>query len=126
MRSATSLIQTVGRAARHVEGKVIMYADTVTRSMQRAIDETARRRAIQAEYNEKHGITPKSIEKKVRDLIEIGKKEEPKKSKKKLTAADREKMIAELTKEMKEASKRLDFERAAFLRDRIRDLRTTE
>ncbi len=126
LRSATALIQTVGRAARNVDGRVIMYADTVTRSMQRAIDETARRRKIQAEYNEAHGITPKSVTKTVRDLIEIGKKEEPKKAKKKMTAAERERTIEEMTREMKEASRRLDFERAAYLRDRIRDLRTTK
>ncbi len=126
LRSATALIQTVGRAARNVDGRVVMYADSVTRSMQRAIDETARRRKIQAEYNAAHGITPRSVEKTVRDLIEIGKKEEPKKTKKKMTAAERERTIEEMTREMKEASRRLEFERAAYLRDRIRDLRTTK
>ena len=126
LRSATALIQTVGRAARNLDGRVIMYADTVTRSMQRAIDETARRRKIQAEYNEAHGITPRSVTKTVRDLIEIGKKEEPKKTKKKITAAERERTIEEMTREMKEASRRLEFERAAYLRDRIRDLRATK
>ena len=126
LRSASSLIQTVGRAARNVDGRVIMYADTVTRSMKAAIDETARRRAIQAEYNERNGITPKSVRKAVRDLIEIGKKEgAPRKEKpKRLSGEAKEKYLAELSAEMKRAAQRLEFERAAYLRDKIKELRT--
>ena len=133
LRSETSLIQTVGRAARNAEGKVIMYADTITGSMQRAIDETNRRRRIQQEYNEKNGITPQTIKKSVRDLIEIGLNEaknspeeklrEIKNSKKKLSQSEREKLIAVLTSEMKLCAKSLDFERAAMLRDKIADLK---
>ena len=125
LRSASSLIQTVGRAARHEHGRVIMYADTVTRSMKICIDETARRRALQSAYNEKHGIVPTSVKKAVRDLIEIGKKETGKQSEKRrpLTAAERERQIAELTAEMKRAAQHLEFERAAALRDKIKELR---
>ena len=122
LRSETSLIQTVGRAARNVNGRVIMYADTVTRSMRSAIDETNRRRDIQMRYNEEHGIVPKSITKRVSDVIEIGKKAEKTKEKK-LTKPERDKMIAELTREMREAAARLEFEQAAYLRDRIKELR---
>ena len=125
LRSETSLIQTVGRAARNVNGHVIMYADTVTGSMRGAIEETNRRRAIQMRYNEEHGITPATIRKKVADVIEIGKKPE-KESKKKLTAKERTDLIERLTAEMREASRTLEFEKAAFLRDRIRDLKTTK
>ena len=125
LRSETSLIQTVGRAARNVNGHVIMYADTITGSMQGAIDETNRRRAIQMRYNEEHGITPATIRKKVADVIEIGKKPEKEKGKK-LTAKERADLIERLTAEMREASRTLEFEKAAFLRDRIRDLRTTK
>ena len=126
LRSATSLIQTVGRAARNENGRVIMYADTVTRSMQMCIDETARRRAIQEAYNKAHGVTPKSVKKAVRDLIEIGKKETGKKEKpRRMTAAEREKEIITLTAEMKRAASRLEFERAAALRDKIKELRST-
>ena len=126
LRSASSLIQTVGRAARNEHGRVIMYADTVTRSMKICMDETARRRKIQEDYNREHGITPTSVKKAVRDLIEIGKKEAPKKGERprKLTAAEKEKTIAELTAEMKRAASRLEFERAAALRDKIKELRT--
>ncbi len=127
LRSETSLIQTIGRAARNVHGHVIMYADTVTESMRGAIDETNRRREIQQAYNTAHGITPKSIEKKVADVIEIGKKlGKDGKKKEKMSASEREKLIATLTAEMKEASRTLEFEKAAFLRDRIRDLKTTK
>ncbi|MGM9642618.1 MAG: excinuclease ABC subunit UvrB [Eubacteriales bacterium] len=128
LRSETSLIQTIGRAARNVNGKVIMYADGVTGSMRRAIGETNRRRKAQKDYNEAHGITPRSVEKKVGDLIEIalpGKDEEDKKKapENKLNKHDREAMIEKLTLEMKDAARRLDFELAAYLRDKIRALR---
>ena len=122
LRSETSLVQTIGRAARNAEGTVIMYADTVTGSMARAIKETERRRTIQTEYNEAHGIVPKTIKKDVRDVINITSKDEAAKSaknKKKMTKAEKEEMIEKLTAEMKAAAKELDFERAAFLRDTI-------
>jgi len=125
LRSETSLIQTIGRAARNAEGEVIMYADAVTDSMRRAIDETNRRRALQMKFNEAHGIKPQTIIKEVRDIIEISSSAsavsaaiDPKKLKKK----EKEKMIETLTKDMKEAAKMLDFEYAAILRDRIREL----
>lgn len=125
LRSETSLIQTIGRAARNSEGTVIMYADSVTPSMERAISETLRRREIQQKYNEEHNITPKTIIKKVADVIEIsGKPNDGEKKKKgKLTKAEREKLIERLTKEMKEAARMLEFEHAAFLRDRIKQLK---
>lgn len=130
LRAERSLIQTVGRAARNAEGKVIMYADTVTRSMKGAITETNRRRAIQLAYNREHGIIPKTIIKGVRDIIEIGAKEEHAarrgekgKQRGKLTASEREKLIETLTREMKSAAAKLEFEQAAFLRDRIRKIR---
>ena len=121
LRSETSLVQTIGRAARNADGKVIMYADSVTPSMERAIFETERRRSIQQEYNEKHGITPKTIKKDVREIIEIGVKED--KSDKKLTKAEKDALIKRLTEEMKQAAKILEFEQAAFLRDRIEKLK---
>ena len=126
LRTETSLIQTVGRAARNASGKVIMYADTVTAAMRRAIDETNRRRAIQDAYNKTHGITPKTVVKDVLDIIEIAApetEEKGKKGKKKLSATERTKRIEKLTAEMKAASARLDFEQAAVLRDMIRALR---
>ena len=128
LRSETSLIQTVGRAARHVNGHVIFYADTVTRSMDAAIRETNRRRAIQEAYNKKNGIIPKSVKKDIRALIEIGApdKTAKKDGSKKLRADERERLIAELSAEMKRASAHLEFERAAYLRDRIKELRTTK
>ncbi len=126
LRSETSLIQTVGRAARNAQGQVIMYADTVTGSMERAIKETLRRREIQEQYNLKHGITPKTIIKEVRDVIDITPASEAEKAhkegRKKMPAKEREKLIAQLTREMLEASKMLEFEHAAYLRDRIKDL----
>ena len=127
LRSETSLIQTIGRAARNINGHVIMYADSVTRSMNAAISETERRRAVQMKYNEEHGITPESVKKKVADVIEIGKKPLDTKEKgKKLTAHEKEKLIDQLTAEMREAARMLEFEKAAFLRDRIRELKTTK
>jgi excinuclease ABC subunit B len=104
-----------------------MYADSITGSMRAAIDETNRRRRIQMEYNEKNGITPESVRKKVMDVIEIGKRADDEKGKRgKLTAAEREKLIEKLTAEMREAARTLEFEKAAYLRDRIRDLKTTK
>ena len=124
LRAERSLIQTIGRAARNANGKVIMYADTITGSMERAIEETERRRKIQMEYNAQHGITPKTIIKDVRDVIEIGKSEKNnKKGDKKLTRLERERLIEELSKQMKTASAKLEFEQAAYLRDRIKELR---
>ncbi len=123
LRSERSLIQTIGRAARNSEGKVIMYADAVTDSMERAITETERRRGIQMKYNEEHGIVPKTIIKKVSDIIEISSKTDEKlRNKTKMSKAEREKLIAQLTKEMKAAAKLLEFEHAAYLRDKIKEL----
>ena len=128
MRAERSLIQTIGRAARNADGRVIMYADTVTGSMERAIAETERRRKIQTEYNEANGITPKTIVKDIRDVIEIGRADTDKKGKKgketkKLSSKEREKLIETLTRQMKDAAKNLEFEQAAYLRDRIAELR---
>lgn len=126
LRSESSLIQTIGRAARNANGKVIMYADTVTRSMELAITETERRRALQQQFNEKHGIVPKTIKKDIRDVIEISTKEEVEYSarlKNKLSKRETEALIDKLTKQMKEAAKMLEFEHAAFLRDKIAELR---
>ncbi len=122
LRSETSLIQTMGRAARNDHGKVIMYGDTVTGSMQRAIDETMRRRTLQAKYNEEHGIVPKTIIKEVSELLEISKEATETKNEK-LTKNEREKLIRKLEQDMREASKLLEFEYAAILRDRIIELR---
>ena len=126
LRSESSLIQTIGRAARNAEGHVIMYADTVTGSMERAIRETNRRRELQMKFNEEHGITPKTIIKDIRDVIEISTKEEVEYSarqKTKLSKAETQQLIDKLTKQMKEAAKLLEFEHAAFLRDKINELR---
>lgn len=128
LRSDTSLIQIIGRAARNAHGHVIMYADRITDSMKRAIDETARRREIQQGYNKAHGITPKTIVKPIKPLIETtlvaesGGKYEVKKGRKKLTKKDRENLIKTLTREMQQASRALEFERAAELRDMILEL----
>ena len=123
LRGETSLIQTIGRAARNVNGHVIMYANEVTPSMHSAIEETYRRRSIQQAYNEAHGITPKSIVKEVRDVIEISRREgSDKKSDLRMTRREREALIAQLTKEMKHAAQLLEFEYAAELRDRISKL----
>ena len=126
LRSERSLIQTIGRAARNAEGHVIMYADTVTPSMEAAIRETNRRRSLQETYNTEHGITPKTITKKVAEVLEISSNKEEKKGrrqKKRLSPIEREQEIERLTKEMKAAAKQLEFERAASLRDRIADLK---
>ncbi len=125
LRSETSLIQTIGRAARNAGGKVIMYADTVTPSMRVAMDETARRRQIQQDYNEKNGIVPKTIIKSVRDLIEISSPTAERKGRTgvKMTKVEKEKEIARLEKQMKEAARMMEYEYAAILRDQIIELR---
>jgi excinuclease ABC subunit B len=123
LRSETSLIQTIGRAARHVQGLVIMYADSVTPSMERAINETNRRRAIQMQHNVEHGITPRSVSKTVRGIIEItAHSKSADKPAKRLSKLERMKLIEELTREMKNAARLLEFEHAAYLRDRIKKL----
>ena len=125
LRSETSLIQTMGRAARNADGKVIMYADTVTPSMRVAMDETARRREIQDKFNKDHGIVPKTVIKSVRDLIEISSPTAERKGRNgvKMTKAEKEKEIARLEKQMKEAAKMMEYEYAAVLRDQIVELR---
>ena len=128
LRSETSLIQTIGRAARNVGGKVIMYADTVTRSMKAAIDETNRRREIQQKYNEENGIVPRSVKKDIGELIKIGTEgggRRGKADKKKLTAQEKTAEIERLRGEMKKAARELRFEEAAFLRDKIKELEIT-
>ncbi len=128
LRSERSLIQTIGRAARNANGKVIMYADTVTHSMEMAITETQRRRTIQMNYNKEHNIVPKTIVKKVGDILEISEKSEIQnkfKENKKLTQNEKNKLINELTKEMKAAAKLLEFEHAAAIRDKINLLRNS-
>jgi excinuclease ABC subunit B len=130
LRSETSLIQTVGRAARNADGRVIMYADTITDSMRKAIDETERRRRIQQEYNEAHNITPTTIKKAVRDLIAISKtaSESGRDLEKDIESMNRrelEKLIKELTKKMHKAAADLNFEEAAQIRDRITEIRKT-
>ena len=128
LRSETSLIQTVGRAARNAEGHVIMYADTITDSMRRSIDETERRRALQQAYNEAHGITPQTIKKAVRDLISITKEIKPaeaafEKDPESMSRPELEKLIADVQKKMKKAAAELNFEAAAELRDQMVDLK---
>ncbi|MGB9661763.1 MAG: excinuclease ABC subunit UvrB [Moorellaceae bacterium] len=133
LRSERSLIQTIGRAARNAEGQVIMYADTVTEAMRRAIDETNRRRKIQMEYNRQHGIVPQTIVKPVRDIIEATRaaeepagyhvKQQLQKASKKMSRRELRSLISRLEKEMREAAKRLEFERAAELRDAILELK---
>lgn len=128
LRSATSLIQTIGRAARNAEGHVIMYADTITDSMREALDETNRRREIQMKYNEEHGITPQTIKKAVRDLISISKviaKEEVRfeKDPESMTKKELEKLIGDIQKKMQKAAADLNFEAAAELRDKMIELK---
>ena len=128
LRSGTSLIQTIGRAARNAEGRVIMYADTITDSMRAALDETSRRREIQMKYNEEHGITPQTIKKAVRDLISISKviaKEEVQfeKDPESMDRKELEKLIAEVQKKMQRAAADLNFEAAAELRDKMLELK---
>ena len=132
LRSETSLVQTIGRAARNVDGHVIMYADVITDSMRRAIDETNRRRKIQQEYNEAHGITPTSIRKAVRDLIAISKAadedlkaKENEKDLESMDAAELNKLMKELQKKMHKAAAELNFEEAAVLRDRMLEVKKT-
>ncbi len=122
LRSETSLIQTIGRAARNAGGQVIMYADSVTDSMERALRETNRRREIQMAYNKEHGIVPKTIVKSVAEIIEISAKDTIDKKGKRLSRMEKEKLIKAYTAEMKEAAKLLEFEQAAFLRDKIKKL----
>ena len=125
LRSEVSLIQTIGRAARHVDGTVIMYADKETNSIKRAVAETERRRTIQSNYNKKHGIVPKSVSKSIRDVIEIRAKDQNTGAKKKkLSAKQLEAEIEKLTEQMKTAAKELRFEEAARLRDMIKELKT--
>ena len=125
LRSESAMIQTIGRAARNAEGRVIMYADEVTGSMERAVRETLRRRELQIKFNEEHGIVPKTIIKDVRGVIEISTKEEVEykaRQKAKLSKAETQQLIEKLTKQMKEAAKLLEFEHAAYLRDKIKEL----
>ena len=122
LRSETSLIQTIGRAARNANGTVVMYADSVTPSMERAIKETQRRREKQEAYNSEHGIVPKTVQKDVRDVLEISSNKEQK-TRKQMSRAEREQLIKQLTAEMKAAAKILEFEHAAYLRDKINKLR---
>lgn len=124
LRSETSLVQTIGRAARNAQGKVIMYADNVTNSMERAISETYRRREVQLAYNKKHGITPKTIQKDVRGILEISASSRSEKGKKRpMNQAELKATLDQLTLEMKNAAKILEFEHAAYLRDKIKKLK---
>ncbi len=122
LRSETSLVQIIGRAARNANGQVIMYADTVTKSMERAIEETYRRREKQIAYNEEHGITPQTITKDVREILEISSRD--KSGKKRMSREEKQKLIIRLTEEMKAAAKILEFEHAAYLRDKIEKLKS--
>jgi excinuclease ABC subunit B len=133
LRSGGSLIQTIGRAARHLEGRAILYADNITDSMKRAIDETERRRRVQVEYNERNGITPQSIIKPIdMTLVAIAEGDyvtvpvEREESTEDMTSAQRQEFIGELEVRMREAAKKFEFEKAAQLRDRIKLLRTQE
>jgi len=128
LRSERSLIQVMGRAARNVNGKVIMYADVITESMRKAIQETERRRKIQMEYNKAHGIIPKSIKKPVKEVFDFveavaEKKADYRAISKKLSIDEIEEVIRQLEKEMYEAAAELDFEKAAYLRDQIKELK---
>ena len=125
LRSETSLVQTIGRAARNAEGKVIMYADEVTDSMQHAIEETYRRREIQQKYNAEHGITPQTIKKEIREVLEISVSDKGGKGGRKMSRKETEATIAKLTAEMREAARLLEFEHAAYLRDKIAKLKET-
>ena len=126
LRSETSLIQTIGRAARNANGEVIMYADEITGSMERALRETERRRNLQIAFNEEHGIVPRTIVKDIREVLEISTKEKTeKKITKKMNIQEREALIAELTAQMKEAARLLEFEHAAYLRDKIKELQNS-
>lgn len=122
LRSETSLVQIIGRAARNANGQVIMYADTVTKSMERAIEETYRRREKQIAYNEEHGIIPQTITKDVREILEISSRD--KSGKKRMSREEKQKLIVRLTEEMKAAAKILEFEHAAYLRDKIEKLKS--
>ena len=128
LRSETSLIQTIGRAARNAQGMVVMYADTITPSMRRAIDETERRRGIQDAFNQAHGIVPKTVIKTVRNLLDLDAQEDKDSAERRgevqgLTKQQKAERIARLEKEMREAAKMLEFELAAALRDQIIELR---
>jgi len=126
LRSETSLVQTIGRAARNSNGHVIMYADSVTDSMERAITETLRRRKLQQRYNEHHGIIPKTIKKDIRDILEISSRETVEgetRPRRRMSEKDRQALIIKLTNEMKNAAKILEFEHAAYLRDKIKALK---
>ncbi|MBQ5805116.1 MAG: UvrB/UvrC motif-containing protein, partial [Erysipelotrichaceae bacterium] len=126
LRSSRSLIQTIGRAARNVNGRVIMYADTITDSMKTAIDETNRRRSIQSRYNEEHNIVPRSIVKELNEIIhskETKEMADKYRKKHKHTRAEKERMMASIEAEMRQAAKLLNFERAAELRDILYELR---
>jgi excinuclease ABC subunit B len=128
LRSPTTLIQVAGRAARHIHGRVILYADQVTDSMRQAMEETERRRKIQIEYNERHGITPRSVEKAIREGIEVVAREEAEQAVREAAGLsseefDIEQVVAELEEEMELAARNLQFERAAVLRDQIAALR---
>ncbi|MBM3945342.1 MAG: excinuclease ABC subunit B, partial [SAR202 cluster bacterium] len=127
LRSQTSLIQTIGRAARHIDGRVIMYADAVTDSMKRALEETDRRRVIQEEYNKAHGITPQGIRKTIHDITErvrvVAEAKTPYAAPGDLPREDILRLVKDLEAQMKQAAKALEFEKAALLRDQVLDLR---